>query len=433
MPYLFILGFLIASINTVQASDLASLFDVDKNELVKQFQPPVGTLLTRHNIADFSQSLDSDVAQLIKDGDVEIEVGEPNPFAINRHYVSATEQHYKTVELGDQAGIIKNYVSGRPFPMPLALDDDRAGDKAAWNMRYIYAPDENEVSEFIWHYKNMRTGKLERNLEMYGSMLRYKHRHTHEPMPNLADNRADIFNALYLRVDRPQDLRNTQLLIHRQEDDTRSEKAWMYSATQRRVRVLGTGQTTDAFLGSDIMIEDFLGFNGRIMDMTWNYRGSRWVLLPLYRRSELAVESFAKKSKSNQSEFQLIDFHGKGSCFPKVSWQLRKTYIVEAIPKSASHPLSKRVFYIDAQSYSPVLTKIYDRAGKLWKLGLAAISDSEYHHPNNKAWQGGITDAVSMIDLQAEHCTTIQMLPVLPARPLQPNQFTPQQLRAVGR
>jgi len=30
---------------------------------------------------------------------------------------------------------------------------------------------------------------------------------------------------------------------------------------------LPSGQSTDAFLGSDIMIEDFLGYNGRIMDM----------------------------------------------------------------------------------------------------------------------------------------------------------------------
>ena len=268
---------------------------------------------------------------------------------------------------------------------------------------------------------------------MYGSMLRFKHRHTHQPMPELPANRADIFNALYLRVDRPQDVRNTQLLVHRQEDDTRSEKAWMYSATQRRVRVLATGQTTDAFLGSDIMIEDFLGYNGRIMDQKWKYIESRWILMPLYRHSELPIETLDTKSSDKETGFQLVDFHGKGSCFPNVTWQLRKAYVIGAIPTSTEHPLSRRVFYVDAQGYGPAVTKIYDRAGKLWKIGLAAVSDSDYHHPDNKPWQGGITDAVSMIDVQAEHCTTIQLLPVLPSRPLRPNQFTPQQLRAVGR
>lgn len=46
------------------------------------------------------------------------------------------------------------------------------------------------------------------------------------------------------------------------EDDTAPEQAWMYLNTQRRVRRIATGQKTDAFLGSDIMIEDFLGYKG---------------------------------------------------------------------------------------------------------------------------------------------------------------------------
>ena len=415
------------------ANDIESFFEVNLQELAEQPTPPVGTVLNEETVERYSQFLDSDLAALIREGTFQITVGETHSFAVNPDYVDATVKHHEAVTLGDQPGVIHNYQIGRPFPLPLSADDSRAGDKAAWNMRYSYAPDENEVKEFIWHYRNMRTGKLERTLEMYGSMLRFKHRHTHEPMPDLPNNRADIFNALYLRVDRPQDVRNTQLLVHRQEDDTRSEKAWMYSATQRRVRVLATGQTTDAFLGSDIMIEDFLGFNGRIMDMDWKYLDTRWTLLPLYRHNELPVENLDSESKDSKTGFQLVDFHGKGSCFPNVSWQLRKTYVIEASPRSAEHPLSKRIFYVDAQGYGPALTKIYDRAGKLWKIGFAAVSDSAYHHPNNIDWQGGITDAVSMVDVQAEHCTTIQLLPVLPSRPLRSNQFTPQQLRAVGR
>ncbi|MEW8549000.1 MAG: hypothetical protein AB2533_00970, partial [Candidatus Thiodiazotropha endolucinida] len=30
---------------------------------------------------------------------------------------------------------------------------------------------------------------------------------------------------------------------------------------------MASGQVTDAFLGSDVMIEDFEGYNGRINDM----------------------------------------------------------------------------------------------------------------------------------------------------------------------
>ena len=38
----------------------------------------------------------------------------------------------------------------------------------------------------------------------------------------------------------------------------------LFDLRRRRVRRLAVGQITDAFLGTDAMIEDFEGYNGRI-------------------------------------------------------------------------------------------------------------------------------------------------------------------------
>ena len=38
---------------------------------------------------------------------------------------------------------------------------------------------------------------------------------------------------------------------------------------------------TQIALGSDIMIEDFLGYTGRVKDMDWTYVGDRYILLPM--------------------------------------------------------------------------------------------------------------------------------------------------------
>lgn len=396
-------------------------------------QPQVvaaGTLIDAQNQAQFGDLLDARVAELIAQGDLTIQVGASFAFPTHPAYIEATRQYDGQVTLGDQPGVINNYVAGRPFAA-IHADDARAGDKLAWNMRYGYAPDENEVEKFYWQYRDMRSGKVERNLAMYGRMLRFKHRHTAEPLPEIPQNPAEIYNAMYLRVNKPPDIANTQLLIHRQEDDTRNEQVWMYHATQRRVRRLASGQTTDAFLGSDIMIEDFLGFNGRIMDMKWRHLGTSWRLMPMYRHTELPFLG----DPENQTEdgFELVGFHGKGNCFPKVTWQLRKVHELESAPINPNHPLSKRVFYVDAQTASPVLVKIYDRADRLWKMSIAGTSDSNYHHPNNEAWQGPIVEVVSMIDLQAEHCTTLQLLPRIPEEPFRTNHFNVQYMRASGR
>ena len=75
------------------------------------------------------------------------------------------------------------------------------------------------------------------------------HRHIQDPRPNIANNPSEVFNALYLRVLAPPDLRNTQLLIQRMEDDTKREHTWLYVASHRRVRRLASGgrrETTEA-------------------------------------------------------------------------------------------------------------------------------------------------------------------------------------------
>jgi len=85
----------------------------------------------------------------------------------------------------------------------------------------------------------------------------------------------------------PQDLKNTQLLIQRFDDDTKLDDSYLYLGFQRRVRRLPTGQTTDSFLGSDLMIEDFEGYNGRVLDAEWKYVESKVMLTHFYRHSQL--------------------------------------------------------------------------------------------------------------------------------------------------
>ncbi|MCF7981384.1 MAG: DUF1329 domain-containing protein [Pseudomonadales bacterium] len=418
----FVSGSVMANVDTVSQS-FSHQVAMAASDL-----PLPGVQIDMNNLSQYKAFVEPLLAKLIAEDKLKIKIGESASFPVHPDYVAATNQYAENVSLGEQPGELNHYIAGRPFPEILEIDP-RAGEKIAWNMRYAYAPDENEVEKFYWQYRDLRTGKIERNLAMYGRMMRFKHRHTTEPKPDLPQNPAEIYNALYLRVNKPPDIANTQLLIHRQEDDTRKEQVWMYHASQRRVRRLASGQTTDAFLGSDIMIEDFLGFNGRIMDMEWHYQGVKWLLLPFYRHTELPFTGEAIE----EDNFELVDFGGQGNCFPNVTWQLRKAYVLDAVPLNPNHPLSRRTFYVDVQTASPALIKIYDRADRLWKLSIAGISDSRYHHPNNLDWQGAIAEVVSMIDLQAEHCTTLQLLPRIPDKAFRINAFNVQYLRASGR
>ena len=228
----------------------------------------------------------------------------------------------------------------------------------------------------------------------------------------------------------PFDIKNTQLLIHRMQDDLRRDNAWLYLGFQRRVRRLATGQVTDAFLGSDIMIEDFEGYNGRISDMQWNYIGTRNILLPFYNHNEQQLDPDTHKDDEG---YQVVAFGGQGGCFPNVSWQLRKVYEVEAIPVDKNHPMSKRVFYMDAQTFTIPRTNIYDRAGNLWKTWLIGQAHPDFHLPINKGSGVSIDDAFSMIDVQAGHCTTGQFKGQVDPSLNPVNKFTVQNMRTSGR
>ena len=174
------------------------------------------------------------------------------------------------------------------------------------------------------------------------------------------------------------------------------------------------------------MIEDFLGFNGRIMDMDWTYLGIQWMLMSLYKHNDIYP------SENNGESFTPVAYTGQGKCFPDVTWQLRQVHLLDAVPRDPNHPLSRRRFFIDAQGFGPPLIKIYDRAKRLWKLGIIGVSGSR-HYPDSTDWHGGIVTTVAMIDLQAKHCTTMQLRPSIPEEPLSPNQFSVQQLRSKGR
>jgi hypothetical protein len=412
----------------VCADVIENAFSIDI-EQTNSLNPEPGTVISAENLESYASILPAQLGEQIEKGFYNVKIGKPLSFKSHQAYIDATAKHLGETSLDELPGVVLNYTAGRPFPEEPSLEDPRAGDKLAWNMRYTYTYDGGEVTDFFWQYRDMRKEKIERTLSFYSSTLRFMHRHVEQPVPALPNNPSEIYNTLYLRVISPPDLRGTQVLIQRLEDDTKQEQAWMYLNTHRRVRRLASGQTTDAFLGSDIMIEDFLGYNGRIKDQKWTYRGIKWVVLPYFNHNEMPLEEV----NHQQDGFKFVGFHGKGGCFPNITWQIRKTYMLEAEPIDTRHPLSKRLFYLDAQTMQPAYGNIFDRGGKLWKIGMAGFSHPDTHHPVNKGSAMPIIDFVSMIDLQAMHCTTLQFKARLPEKPLKETDFTVQALRAKGR
>ena len=177
------------------------------------------------------------------------------------------------------------------------------------------------------------------------------------------------------------------------------------------------------------MIEDFEGYNNRTSDMNWTYKGTVNVLLPFYNHNDMTLSTeFTEKDG-----YQFIEFGGKGGCFPNITWQLRKAYIVESDPVDDNHPIGKRVHYVDAQTFTLPRTLIYDRKGDLWKSWTIGQAHPDHHLDKNKGTGVSIDDSFSMIDVQAGHCTTGQFKGQVDPELTPSSLFTVQNLRATGK
>jgi hypothetical protein len=419
---------LVGSAQAATEADVENSFNPYKGGMPSAPGLAVGTVINKANADQFKDVLSVGIHKLLKDGMFEMKVGPTTQFMINSSYINATKTNLNKTKLGSKAGEnLSGYVAGRPFPEEPDANDPRAGEKLAWNYKYgVNWGDGAVISPFYWRYRNLTTGQIEKTIKYDFHFLNFMHRTKDAPIPEFTPNPSGIYRAIYVKANEPQDLKNTQLLIQRFEDDSKLDDAYLYLGFQRRVRRLAQGQVTDSFLGSDLMIEDFEGYNGRVSDMKWTYKGTKNVLLPMWNHNELKLSDEFKEADG----YKFVNYIGQGGCFPDATWQLRKVYVLEAVPVNPNHPISKRTFYMDAQLQNlNGAIDIYDRKGELWKAFSVGKSHPDHHLPVNKGSGIGIDDGVIMVDVQAKHCTTAQFKGQVDPKKAPPGLFQVQNLR----
>ncbi len=75
----------------------------------------------------------------------------------------------------------------------------------------------------------------------------------------------------------------------------------------------------------------------------------------------------------------------------------------------------------------------YDRKGDMWKWFPIGKAHSDHHLPVNEGKGVALDDYAVVIDIQANHCTTLQFKSQVTDDVNQPKLFSVQNLRKVGR
>ena len=403
-------------------SSQAAEFDVDSEQL-RELSPPPGITIDSRNVGDYQFVLDPDVAALISQDWTTIRVGDITSYRPHEAYRSATKQYGGKAQLGE-AGKIIDYVAGRPFIGQPKQNDPRAGERIAWNMRLMYNGDSAHIPEMHMQLRDMKSDSLVRAVEFEASLMRFIHRHVVPPVPAVQENIQNTFGAFYMRGLQGADLKDIEVLAFIPRDDVNERRGWVYIPQLARSQNLASFNTTETMFGSDYFADDFLGYSGRISDMDWRFLGESFVLLPMYRYDQVVYT----ETKAREHEYRFVHFDGRGHCFPNVTWQIRRSYIVEATSRIENYPVAKRYIYVDAQTYFPALIKIYDRNDQFWKLSINGAAHPLSHIEHNKKSGAPIIDATSMIDVQQERCTTFQSLPLINVESLNTKDFDPNNL-----
>lgn len=252
-----------------------------------------------------------------------------------------------TAELVDNGNGVTNFDEIVPFPIP------KNGVEIIWN-----------------HMSRFRGGSVERNVAVLpvqrnGAFTPIKMR-AQLTVPQYLDDgyspEADSNILFYYRssVKAPARLTGDVLLVHETIDQIEQPRmAWTYNAGQRRVRRApqiaydAPAQASDGLRTSDQV--DM--YNGAPNKYDWKLIGKEEIYIPYnaYKLAnpDLSYKDIAQKGHINQ-EFTRYELH--------------RVWKVEATLKEGErHVYSKRVFYVDEDSWQIALADHFDSRGLLWR------------------------------------------------------------------
>ena len=148
----------------------------------------------------------------------------------------------------------------------------------------------------------------------------------------------------------PPEFLNTRMYTMRYIDQKKEDDSYLWYSQFRRIRRVSTSQRTDAIDGSNLIYDDEYLWDGQLLRNTYAYRGKKDMLTD--RHDGVGqVRREAGQSFSNAMSFERCNL-----------------LVVDAINKDSEYVYSKRVWYLDPETYYIMWSEMYDKQGRYWRL-----------------------------------------------------------------
>jgi len=355
-----------------------------------------GDVITTANVDQAKDLISPGIEWCVKHG-LPMKIVETKPIAWSKAYKEATEKFSSQVKLASDGLTLQNFVAGQPFPI-LDPNDPQLATKIMWNYEYKpAATDDVDLRNFDADTGTIYGGSTPMSVERHFlvdhfRVLRYVGRLYTDPKPEWKTSEGYQTKSSLHPIVEPFDLKGVGGLSFRYIDPAKQDDTWLYLPSLRRVRRLSSAQRSDALFGQDTDVDSYYGYAGHIAWMSWKYLGEKEMLGAWHG------QNYPIKWGTGGSDFAFDDV-----------WEKRKVHVVEGVSKLAQYAYSKRVLYIDNETWAVPYSDIYDRAGQLWKVWINAFSYRKEPFPGAKLStypeEHAYLPAIVMVDMQLQHAT----------------------------
>ena len=323
-----------------------------------------------------------------------MKIVEAQPIPLRKAFTEATEKYSAQVKLGPEGLGLQNYVAGRPFPN-IDTNDAQAAIKIMHNFSMQVTIDDLDLRNFdadTGPISEERPLQVERHFLIdHFRRLSYVGRLYVDPKPEIPNKEGFQYKETLHPLIEPFDLKGVGFTYYRYLDPSKQDDSWLYLPSLRRVRRLSTAQRSDALFGQDTDQDSYGGYAGQIAWMTWKLLGLKDALGAFH------TSAFPVKWAEGANDWA---FEGE--------WEKRPMYVVEGESKLPQYAYSKRVLYIDKESYAIPYSDMYDRGGQLWKVWVNNFSYKKEPYPGSALKYDEVTPfipCIVMVDMQLQHAT----------------------------
>lgn len=345
---------------------------------------PAGSTIDKSSAAKVASSLGPSHSWLLERG-AALKLGDYRKASLPPAFAQATATYSARVH--QQGWSLVNYVAGLPFPN-IDPTNSQASRHLISNVEAAGAVDDLRVTHVECDTgpigKDSNEVFVERHFKTKGIYrLGFVARLEADPKPLLEPNYDAVrYKEMTFGLIEPMDQQGSGWVAFRYVADERPMDTWMYQAPLRRVRRLAPAQRSHAMLGTDIDADSVAGFAAPAASFEWRILGERTILSPFHAESSPVTWSAPP-----------------WSYLPDSAWEPRKVWELEGTPRVAGYAYSKRILYVDQETYRIVASNLYDQKGELSKFW---TSGWRFDEPSPGS---SFATFATMIDMQLGHAT----------------------------